>query len=175
VLPVTGKTANNQWYQVVLNGKPGWVSANLTLPNAAAKAVAVVNAAAPSPAASTAVTSTQTTTATTTTTTTVPAATTVPTTSTVPATTTVPSAGVVAPTGDGPAVVINARVSMNLRAEPNPTARVVGNAKRGVVLPVTAKNAEGTWYQVDFNGTPAWALASLTVPNAAAESAPIAP
>ena len=181
VLPVTGRTANNQWFQVNYNGAPGWVSANLTLPNTAARAVAVVGASSATPAApgatitsTTAATATATTAAITTTTTAITTTTAV--TATTGATATAgTAAGVVAPPNDNPAVAINARVSLNLRAEPNPTARVVGNAKRGAVLPVTAKSADGAWYQVDFNGAPAWALASLTVPNAAAQSAPVAP
>jgi uncharacterized protein YgiM (DUF1202 family) len=42
VLPVLAKSKDGRWYQVELNGKQGWVLGSLTLPNAAAKAVAVV-------------------------------------------------------------------------------------------------------------------------------------
>ncbi len=159
VLPVIGRTANNTWYQVTYNGAPGWVSASLTLPNEAARSIAVAGTASATPPPTAVVTTTETVT------------------STVAATTTVTAAAgsIVAPAEDKPALTVNARVSLNLRAEPNATARVIGNAKRGAVLPVTARNADGTWYQVDFNGEPAWVMANLTLPNAAAKTAPVVP
>jgi uncharacterized protein YgiM (DUF1202 family) len=85
------------------------------------------------------------------------------------------NAKVAAPAGDSPALAINARVSLNLRQDPKTTAKVVGNAKRGVVLPVTGVSADGKWFQVTNNGANVWVQASLTLPNAAAKSAPVIP
>jgi hypothetical protein len=42
VLPVLGKSADSKWFQVDFEGKPGWVLASLTLPNAAALAAPIV-------------------------------------------------------------------------------------------------------------------------------------
>jgi Bacterial SH3 domain len=42
VLNVTGRSADGAWFQIAWNGKSGWVYANLTTPNAAAKAAPVV-------------------------------------------------------------------------------------------------------------------------------------
>lgn len=163
VLPVTGKTANSQWYQVVINGNPGWVSANLTLPNAAARAISVTGATSTTPA-TTVVTTTTTTTAT------------LPVTTTAPLTaTSIVGGNVVAPPDGDPALAINARVSVNLRAEPNATAQVVGNIKRGVVVPVTGISADGKWFQVNNNGVSMWVQATLTLPNATAKSVPVVP
>ncbi len=36
VLPVTGRTQDRKWFQVEIDGRKGWVSATLTLPNVAA-------------------------------------------------------------------------------------------------------------------------------------------
>lgn len=42
VLTVTGKSADSRWYQVNFDGKKGWVSATLVIPNALAKSAPVV-------------------------------------------------------------------------------------------------------------------------------------
>lgn len=79
---------------------------------------------------------------------------------------------VAVPTVATPATAVNANVSVNLRAEPNAKAKIVGNAKRGVVLDVAGRSSDGKWFQVAVNGKKGWVLASLTKPNAAAQSAP---
>jgi uncharacterized protein YgiM (DUF1202 family) len=85
------------------------------------------------------------------------------------------NARITAPAGDSPALAINARVSLNLRENPLRTAKVVGTAPRGVVLPVTGKTANGQWFQVDYNGAKAWVQANLTLPNPAARNIPPVP
>ncbi|MCS6846288.1 MAG: SH3 domain-containing protein [Anaerolineae bacterium] len=78
-----------------------------------------------------------------------------------------------APTGTQPALAVNARSSLNLRAEPDQKAKIVGNAKRGAILPVLGKSKDGKWFQVEQQGKKGWVLASLTLPNAAARAAPV--
>ena len=85
------------------------------------------------------------------------------------------NAAIKAPAGDSPALAINAKISLNLRQDPKQTAKVVGNAKRGAVLPVVGKSADGKWFQVSNNGANAWVLANLTLPNAAAKAVPVIP
>lgn len=78
-----------------------------------------------------------------------------------------------APTGAQPALAINARSSLNIRAEPNQKAKVISSAKRGAILPVLGKSKDGKWFQVEQQGKKGWVLASLTLPNAAARAAPV--
>lgn len=85
------------------------------------------------------------------------------------------NAAITAPAGDSPALAINAKVSLNLRQDPKQTAKVVGNVKRGAVLPVIGKSADGKWFQVTNNGANAWVMANLTLPNAAAKAVPVIP
>lgn len=51
VLPVTGKSADGQWWQVTVNGAPAWVFGALVKPNASAAAAPVVQAPPPPTAA----------------------------------------------------------------------------------------------------------------------------
>lgn len=53
--PVTGKSADGQWWQITVNSAPVWVFAQLAQANAAAAAAPVVTAALPPTAAATAV------------------------------------------------------------------------------------------------------------------------
>ncbi|PJF49095.1 MAG: SH3 domain-containing protein [Chloroflexi bacterium] len=77
-----------------------------------------------------------------------------------------------APTGAQPALAVNAPSSLNIRAEPNQKAKIIGNAKRGVVLPVLGKSKDGNWFQVRQQNKRGWVLARLTLPNAAARAMP---
>ena len=78
-----------------------------------------------------------------------------------------------APAGTKPALAVNARTSLNLRETPNDKAKVVGNAKRGAILPVLGKSLDGKWFQVDLNGKKGWVAARLVLPNAAAKATPV--
>ena len=82
-------------------------------------------------------------------------------------------ASVPVPSVATPAAAVNTTNSINLRAQPSTTAKVVGNAKRGAVLTVDARSSDGKWFQVNVGGTTGWVLASLTKPNAAAKTAPM--
>lgn len=78
-----------------------------------------------------------------------------------------------APAGSQPALAVNARSSLNIRAEPNQKAKVISSAKRGTILPVLGKSKDGKWFQVEQQGKKGWVLASLTLPNAAARATPV--
>jgi hypothetical protein len=82
-------------------------------------------------------------------------------------------APVTAPKGDKPALAVNARTSLNLREKPSNKAKIVTNAKRGAVLSVLGKSADGQWFQVVANGKTGWVSARLTLPNSAAKAAAV--
>lgn len=100
-----------------------------------------------------------------------------------PNTATLPAAAPAAPAAAGaltapsvvtPSLVVNARVSLNIREQPSPTATIANNVKRGTVLTVTGKSEDTKWFQVDLEGQIGWVLGSLTLPNAAAQAVPVA-
>ncbi|MCS6773161.1 MAG: SH3 domain-containing protein [Anaerolineae bacterium] len=134
VLSVLGRTRDGRWYQVQSGERQGWVSARLTLPNAAAKAAPVVSVAV-SPE---------------------------------------PADGLKPPSGEQPALTVNARAVLNLRAQPSESAEILASAPRGAVLAVLGKSADGKWFKVAFKDKQGWVSARLTLPNAAAQAAPVA-
>jgi hypothetical protein len=93
---------------------------------------------------------------------------------TIPANQPVPSLPVVkAPKGDKPALAVNAKQILNLRAEPSTSAKVIAQAERGEVLTVMGKSADGKWFLVTRKGIQGWVSSGLTLPNAAARNAPV--
>jgi hypothetical protein len=78
-----------------------------------------------------------------------------------------------APSVITPSLAVNARVFMNVREQPSQMAAVATTARRGTVLPVLGKSQDGKWFQVDLNGAVGWVLGSLTLPNPAAQAAPV--
>ena len=50
---------------------------------------------------------------------------------------------------------------------------ILGFARLGDVFTVTGQTADGTWFQVDYKGMPAYLYALLTIPNAAAKAIPV--
>jgi uncharacterized protein YraI len=87
-----------------------------------------------------------------------------------------PAAGALtAPAGDKPALTINAKAKLNVRDTPAANGKVVGNANRGDVLEVVGRNADGSWFQVTYNGATAWVMGRLVLANDAAKAAPVVP
>lgn len=84
------------------------------------------------------------------------------------------SGALTAPAGDKPALTVNAKNKLNVRATPAANGKVVGNATRGDVLEVVGRNADGSWFQVNFKGATAWVLGTLVLPNDAAKAAAVA-
>lgn len=119
---------------------------------------------APAATASAAVTSTETTTATTGTGR--PTAT--------PRPTVAPRVGVVTvPTTTEPALAVNTTNNINVREKPAQNSKILGTARRGDVLPVVGKSADGKWYQVSYKDGTGWVLGSLSKPNEPAQTAPV--
>ncbi len=62
---------------------------------------------------------------------------------------------------------------INVRQQPNQIAKILGGVKRGEVLPVIGRSADGKWFSVFYKGAGGWVFASLVKPNAAAQTAPV--
>jgi SH3-like domain-containing protein len=63
----------------------------------------------------------------------------------------------------GNTVIVNAKKSANMRSEPNPTAPVVADVERGVVL--TKLSAQDKWVKVKHSGgSVGWIIQSLVWP-----------
>ena len=62
---------------------------------------------------------------------------------------------------------------INVRQQPNPTAKILGGVRRNEVLPVIGRSADGKWFAVFYKGAGGWVFASLVKPNAAAQNAPV--
>ncbi len=78
------------------------------------------------------------------------------------------------PPDDQPALTVNARERLNIRAEPRESATVIGVALRGEQLAVLGRSPDGQWYQVRVGGDKrGWVAARLTLPNAKARTAPV--
>jgi uncharacterized protein YraI len=58
---------------------------------------------------------------------------------------------------------------MNVRGGPGTNYNIIGAANQGDRYPVTGKNNDGTWWQINFNGQAGWVFAELvTAQNAQA-------
>ena len=62
---------------------------------------------------------------------------------------------------------------MNVRDGPGTTYGIVGPATFGQQFPITGKNADGDWWQIDFNGQTGWLYAPF-VTAANTENVPVA-
>ena len=78
----------------------------------------------------------------------------------------------VAPAASIPSAIVIAD-GINVRQQPNPTAKILGGIKRGEVLLVIGRSADGKWFEVLYKGAGGWVFASLVKPNAAAQRAPV--
>lgn len=75
------------------------------------------------------------------------------------------------PAQGGAVVTVNGEI--NVREGPGTTYEVAGAATLGQEFPVTGKNADGDWWQIDFNGQTGWLYAPF-VTAANTENVPIA-
>ncbi len=64
-----------------------------------------------------------------------------------------------APTPSGPYLTVTK--SMNIRDGPGTNYPVVGGASPGQHFPLTGRNAAGDWWQINYNGSQAWAFGQL--------------
>lgn len=56
---------------------------------------------------------------------------------------------------------VTANSSLNIRSGPSTSYSIVGTAEVGDIFKVIGKNEESTWWQIDFNGQPAWVFGEL--------------
>ena len=73
------------------------------------------------------------------------------------------------PATDASATVLG---DMNVRSGPGSDYEVVGNATAGEEFVITGKDADGDWWQIDFQGLPGWIHAPFVV-AADAEDVPV--
>lgn len=76
-----------------------------------------------------------------------------------------------APAPASPEVTTNS--SINIRSGPGTAYDIVGTAEGGATFKVTGKNEENTWWQIDFNGQPAWVFGELVTATVAEAVAPV--
>jgi uncharacterized protein YgiM (DUF1202 family) len=62
-----------------------------------------------------------------------------------------------------PVVVTNQ--GMNVRSGPGTNYAVIGSATTGQRFPVTGKNPQGDWWQINFNGQAGWLFGQLVTPQ----------
>ncbi|MDW8054124.1 MAG: SH3 domain-containing protein [Anaerolineae bacterium] len=81
--------------------------------------------------------------------------------------------GIQPPSGDAPAVTVNARTVLNVRARPQEAAAVLARVRRGEVLPVLGRSADNQWYLVQLGNQRGWVAARLVLPNKAARESQV--
>jgi hypothetical protein len=51
--------------------------------------------------------------------------------------------------------------NMNVRGGPGTNYNIIGAANQGQRYPVTGKNQDGSWWQINYNGQPGWVFGDL--------------
>jgi hypothetical protein len=69
---------------------------------------------------------------------------------------------------------VRANVDANVRNGPGTNYTVVGLLAEGGTAPVTGRNADSSWWQINYEGSTAWIADSVATANAAARSVPVA-
>jgi uncharacterized protein YraI len=87
------------------------------------------------------------------------------------ATVAVPTVPPASPTTESPQV--QATVNANVRGGPGTNYYVVGSLGVGEAAPVTGRNADSSWWQINYQGSAAWIADSVVTANAAAQGAPV--
>ncbi len=62
-----------------------------------------------------------------------------------------------------PACTATSIGTVNVRSQPNTEAEILGQITAGQTLPISARLADGTWWQVDWGGESAWIFSELAV------------
>lgn len=75
------------------------------------------------------------------------------------ATTEAPTAAPTATTAQAAEVVINSQI--NVRGGPGTNYNIIGAANAGQRFPITGKNNDGTWWEINFNGQAGWVFGEL--------------
>ena len=50
---------------------------------------------------------------------------------------------------------------VNVRSGPGTTYGLLGSEQQGAIFPITGKNPEGTWWQINYKGSPGWVFGQL--------------
>ncbi len=77
------------------------------------------------------------------------------------------------PTAPPEAPMVTADVNANVRSGPGTNYPVVGMLTEGTSAPVTGRNADSSWWQINYQGSAAWIADSVATANAAAYNAPV--
>ncbi len=64
--------------------------------------------------------------------------------------------------------------SARVRGGPGTNYPIIGEVRQGQTFDVTGKNPAGDWWQIIFEGQPAWLIGQYARPNAAAGKVPVA-
>ncbi len=130
VKKLLGRTADGSWLQICcVNGDPVWVAANLVQVQGDIAKVPVVVAAGPT-------------------------ATSLPPTSTLAPRATATRPATKAPAGAASLTVVGD--SVNVRSGPGTNYAKIGGARQGQVFRITGRNADRSWWQIEFQGATGW-------------------
>jgi hypothetical protein len=69
--------------------------------------------------------------------------------------------------------MVTANVNANVRSGPGTNYSVVGSLAEGQSAPVTGRNSDSSWWQINYQGSAAWIADSVATANQPAYSAPI--
>jgi hypothetical protein len=64
--------------------------------------------------------------------------------------------------------------TVNVRSGPGTNYARIGEASQGQTFEITGKNPGGDWWQINFNGQPAWVFGGMVTANAAAGNVQVA-
>jgi uncharacterized protein YgiM (DUF1202 family) len=70
--------------------------------------------------------------------------------------------------------MVTATVDANVRNGPGTDYSIVGMLTEGATAPVIGRNADSSWWQINYQGTTAWIAGSVTTANTTAYNAPLA-
>lgn len=93
-----------------------------------------------------------------------------------PTDTPIPATDTPAPTVEPtvqPAAVFSGQV-VNVRSGPGTNYGLIGRMNAGQRYPVTGKNADGSWWQIDYGGQPGWVTGSLVQTEGAIDAVQVA-
>ncbi len=85
-----------------------------------------------------------------------------------------PTSAVTDTPAPGAKATLKASAVANVRNGPGTAYPKIGQLQEGQEFEVTGKNADGDWWQFDFNGKPGWVAASMVETNAAANDVQVA-
>jgi hypothetical protein len=79
-----------------------------------------------------------------------------------------------APAATAETALVTSNVNANVRSGPGTNYPAVGGLAEGASAPVTGRNADSSWWQINYQGSAAWIANSVVTANSAAFNAPVA-